>query len=47
MANLALFDEGGAGAEDSFMEMLGSGKCVFECFDAMPRVRIIRKQSIS
>lgn len=41
MANLALFDEGGAGAEDGFMEMLGSGKCVFECFDAVLQVRIM------
>lgn len=40
MANLTLFDERGTGAQDSLMEMLGSGKCVFECFDAMSQVRV-------
>lgn len=39
MANLALLDQGGAGAKDGFMEMLGRGKCVFECFDAVSHVR--------
>ena len=43
MTNLALFNKGGAGAEDSFMEILGSGKCVFECFDAASQVRIMQK----
>lgn len=33
MANLALFNQGGTRAEDSPVEMLGSRKCVFECFD--------------
>lgn len=41
MTNLALFDEGGTGAEDSFVEMLGSGKCVFESFDAVSQVRVV------
>ena len=41
MANLALFDKGGASAKNGLMEMLGSGKCVLECFDAVSQVRIV------
>ncbi len=41
MADLALFDKGDTGAEDSFMEMLGSGECMFECFDAVFHIRIM------
>ena len=46
MANLALFNQGGTRTEDSLVEMLGSGKCVFECFDAGSWVRIVYEPSI-
>ena len=47
MADLTLFDKGGASAEDGSVEMLSCGKCVFECLDAMFQVRIPHKKSIS
>ena len=40
MANLALFDKGGASAQDSFIKMLGRGKGMFECFDTVSHIRM-------
>lgn len=38
MTDLPLLDEGGTGAQDRAVEMLGSGECVFECFDTVTRI---------
>ena len=35
MADLPLFDEGGAGAEDGAVEVLGCGEGVLEGFDTV------------
>ena len=47
MADLTLFDKGGAGAEDGSVEMLGCWKCVFECLDAMFQVKTLHEGNIS